>query len=590
MRESISFVCEPGRLEVQAVLLAASLRLAHPSLALIAAVPRALPAGTSALLDVLGVERVAIANPLASDYPIGNKLAALAAGDADGMRVFLDTDTLCLAPLGLETLRGIPFAAKASDIATFGNLDTWAVLYQRFGLTLPAERVTATVSEVTMPPYFNAGVIATQAARELHEAWVRIARAVDAMNDIHPRRPWLDQIALPLAVARCRLRWRCLGERWNFPAHIKPLDGDVAIVHYHLTEVVAREPRLMARVVAVLKAWPALDTMLRSDALWTPVVQQLDRGVHRQAGGWGTLLRMTRGAAARVCSHSRASTAHDLVISGIPRSGTSYLCSLLSQYDNVAIVNEPVALHDSLRISPEPWSVPILHADLRRRIGCGEAVDNKVDVEGHLTEDTASDDVRRAWRPQLRVGSDDWVLGTKNTLAYMSRLEGILRLMPSARVVLCVRNPLDTLASWKGTFAHLVSGDPTDLRIGGLADPFLPRQLEVGLRAVAAMADAAHRRAAWWRLLAQEVLRFRERVVLVRYEDLAADPAHELIRVLGPLARHAGSPRTTASPSTPRVARRVVLETIDHEAVARQCADVAALLGYDVEDSDAYPV
>ena len=186
--------------------------------------------------------------------------------------------------------------------------------------------------------------------------------------------------------------------------------------------------------------------------------------------------------------------------------------------------------------------------------------------------------------PRLRDGQ--WLLATKNTLAYMARLEGILRLMPHARVVACVRHPLDTLASWKGTFSHLAEGDPSALPVGGLADPFLSAHLRDGLQGIVRLTDPAMRRAAWWRLLAAEILRWGERIEIVRYEDLIADPAAGMRQLLGPLTGVAGTPAEPLRPSLVRTARRQCLDEADWRAVAMLCGSVAEAFGYDCSRPD----
>lgn len=576
---SISFVCEPGRLEAQAVLLAASLREAHPDLTLLAAVPRPLPPTTVRALDALGVQQAPISNPVADDYPIANKVAALGAGDARGLRVFLDSDMLCLRALDWAALRTHRLAAKPADMRTFGSDALWQCLYERFGLSLPMQRVIASVGQQMMYPYFNAGMLATTEAAALAPLWAETCRVIDAMQDVNPRRPWLDQIALPLAAARLGLVARSLGEDWNYPAHIKPLLGAPGLVHYHQPAVIAREPALVATVGRLLRRHPALKAVLEADAAWLPVLRAIDRlssdvSVRPAPRRW--FRPTTRGL---LPTRESDSAGRDLIVTGIPRSGTSYVCKSLDRFDNVAVVNEPAILFEGLCYGPQPWIVPVLHADLRARIDAGEAVPNKLDAHGELTEDTAVHEALASYRPSLRDGK--WVLATKNTLAYMARLDGILRVMPHARVVACVRHPLDTLASWKGTFAHLATGDPSTLPVGGLADPFLPAHLRDGLADIARLADPAVRRAAWWCLLAEEILRWRDRIEIVRYEDLVADPRAQLRRLLGPLAQVAGEPGPGLQPSTIRTARRQVLEEADWRAVASLCAGVAEAFGYD---------
>ena len=579
---SISFVCEPGRLEGQALLLAATLRRAHPGLSLVAAVPRALPLATARALDALAVTRVAISNPLALDYPIGNKIAALAAGEAGGLRVFLDSDMLCLRPWPWATLRSHPLAAKPADLATFGSDALWQRLYDRFGLTQPVGRVVSTVSQQLMHPYFNAGMVATTSAVTLASAWAQLCLAIDAMEDVVPRRPWLDQIGLPLAAGRLGLATRSLGENWNYPAHMKPLRGEPYLVHYHQPAVVARESSLASLVGDVLSSEPLVAAVVAADPAWVPVLRAIERAQaapspsgpppRRWLGiGLRTTAPATRGASSRA--------PHDLIITGIPRSGTSYVCKMLDSFDNVAVVNEPALLFEGLRYAAEPWTVPLLHADLRARIDAGERVQNKLDARGGLTEDTAVQETLGGYAPVLR--NAQWVCATKNTLAYMARMEGILRLMPHARVVACVRHPLDTIASWKGTFSHLAEGDPSALPVGGLADPFLPAHIRDGLQEIVRLTEPAMRRAAWWRLLATEILRWGDRIQRVRYEDLVSNPQAGMQHLLGPLAGVAGSTAGLLQPSTVRTERRHMLDEADRRAVSSLCAGVAESLGYD---------
>lgn len=577
---SVSFVCEPGRLEAQALLLAASLRSTWPELELVAAVPRGLPAATSQAFAALGVTECKIANPLAGDYPIGNKLAALGVGAGAGVRVFLDSDMLCLGAWDWGVLGTHPLAAKPSDLATFGNDVLWRELYARFALASPAQRVLSTVSGQLMHPYFNAGMLASTQAGALAAEWAQVCLAIDAMPDINPRRPWLDQIGLPLAAARLGLAVRSLGEAWNYPAHIKPLLDAPSLVHYHVPAVIAREPALVERVAELLARYPPVDAVVQADAAWQPVAKALElraaRAARRSRKRW--FVPSVRRLAAVPAAHGGA-YARDVIITGLPRSGTSFLCKALDSYSNVAVINEPEALFEGLRWAPEPWAVPLLHADLRARVDAGEAVPNKLDARGELTADTALHDARAPYRPQLRDAH--WLLATKNTLAYLARLDGILRLMPQARVLACVRHPLDTLASWKGTFAHLAQGDPSALPVGGLADPYLPAHLRQGLEALLQLEEPAMRRAAWWSLLANEILRWRGRVEVVRYEDLVAEPAATIRRALGPLGPMAGEPATPLQPSVARAARRSALDAADCQAVASLCAGVAEAFGYD---------
>ena len=107
----------------------------------------------------------------------------------------------------------------------------------------------------------------------------------------------------------------------------------------------------------------------------------------------------------------------------------------------------------------------------------------------------------RRWRRTSRrstsraVATADFVLGAKSPLGFLSRLPALRRAMPHARIVVCVRNPIDVLASWKTTFSHLLTADVRKMSHGGLRDPFLPDRQRAMLEDVASVRDPAWRRA-----------------------------------------------------------------------------------------------
>ena len=76
-------------------------------------------------------------------------------------------------------------------------------------------------------------------------------------------------------------------------------------------------------------------------------------------------------------------------------------------------------------------------------------------------------------------------------------------------------------------------------------------------------------------------MRWRDRIEIVRYEDLVVDPRKHMQRLLGPLSRAAGKPGSGLQPSTIRTARRQVLIEADWRAVASLCAGTAEAFGYD---------
>jgi len=282
MRFTITFICQRGELEAKAVLLAASLRrhlTADVDLVACLPTPEAVwgkpSRPTLRAFESLGVSTIPVGNPIGDSYPIGNKIACLDATAATGAAgpdriVFLDSDILCTAPLDPDRELAADFSVKPVDFATFaGGPAAWARLYQLFGLPEPSRRVVATVSREETWPYFNAGVIGVRADAGLGPAWADCCRRIDAEQWVPSRRPHLDQIALPIAAARCGLAFTLLDERLNYPAHLRPLrPAPPVLCHYHRPDIVAQEPALISVVRGLVDAHPALRPVIEADPAW----------------------------------------------------------------------------------------------------------------------------------------------------------------------------------------------------------------------------------------------------------------------------------------------------------------------------------
>lgn len=289
MLERISFVCQSGVIEAQAVLLAASLRLHMPTVTLLAAHPwrhGVLKQSTVTALRDLDVDIVPIENPLDATYPIGHKLAAAGLLTGGGLGMFLDSDVIAMqAPHPLPN----EFAAMLTG-ARHCPVPAWHHIYNKFDLPFPSD-FTAPPGHFEPPvPYFNAGVIAvpgSMAARFATE-WVDCARRIDADLAI-PRiakRPFLDQTALPIAVARLGYSITPLLAHWNFPSWAMWLPEDASAVFFHYQNIprLARQPQTRAAARAAMALLPSVTEALSPErALGDGLVAYTIRAVLRQS-------------------------------------------------------------------------------------------------------------------------------------------------------------------------------------------------------------------------------------------------------------------------------------------------------------------
>lgn len=583
MKYCFVFICQQGELEIKSVLLAASLKR-YTSHECIAAIPQpwerwgSPSAETLDFLAQLGVRTVFIENKINDDYPIGNKVSCLGISTNADKLIFLDSDILCLRPFsGDKRFSDFDFNAKPADLATYSD---WSPVYETFNLNLPERRVLSTVSGELMLPYFNAGFIAVSSKIAFAETWGNVCRTIDANPKVTQKRPWLDQIALPITVEQLNMSSDCLDERFNFPAHLKPLSSELPFFcHYHTPDVIRREPVLNSLVQNLAQTYPFINTLLNSRPEWAnllkPYTLKNTESHHSFLSNLGKIPQLF--------SHvkkSEVSQPHpEVIITGIPRSGTSYLCRLLHTLENSVVINEPAEIFNPLINQKTPWQVAVFHRELRRRILDGIPIENKIH-EGQLIEDTAVIDVRNSYLPE--VTRPDFLLSTKNTLAYLARIDQLRRVMPDAPIITCVRNPIDTIASWKSSFVHLQQAKVTEFPVGHVNDPFLAGWQRQYLLEIAECNDAALKRALLWRYLAECILVQREKLILVPYENLVQQPLEYVKNILKRTSTKI--PLQFKEPVVSSIPRqkRQILDSLDKQAIGDICGQHALELGYEL--------
>jgi hypothetical protein len=260
----------------------------------------------------------------------------------------------------------------------------------------------------------------------------------------------------------------------------------------------------------------------------------------------------------RLVSPTVSPGSRDFIICGIPRSGTSLLTAALYQPPACVTVMEP---WDGMRLPPAE-----LFASLRSELEHGELSRGRLDVDSLLS------------RGEVRWGSDgefphrvdtapDYFLGVKWTVfwRYLDKL-------PGTKFLVCVRDPIDVVASFAGMKGRLSEGLNYDI----------PFNREMNASLSAATDDPAIRRALLFEYIASRIAPHlgRPNVLLVRYErwfedrgGLMRDIAEFLGARLGP-----GEP----------VIREPVRRALDPDTVrlvAERCPS-ASTLGYAAATAD----
>ena len=253
-RLTVFFIVEPPDYQVMACYLAASLREQFgDTVALVGYCPArkldlVLPE-VKRVLAKLGCEvrPFQVEGRFDPAYPHGNKILATMEPRDTEFSCFMDSDILCLKPNRVDN---IVAAGKVSLTPAawmgWGDQDMWQVIYDIVGIPLPDERVKLMKQKKGdgKVPYFSSGLFSfpeqyrTADGKSFPQVWYDVAQAVDANPDIPQKRPYLDQMTLPLAIQKAGLDWNILPDTQHFilggRSRGKPLpeDREVFTVHY----------------------------------------------------------------------------------------------------------------------------------------------------------------------------------------------------------------------------------------------------------------------------------------------------------------------------------------------------------------------
>ncbi|MCA8867655.1 MAG: hypothetical protein KDA67_03320 [Rhodobacteraceae bacterium] len=264
---NIFAIAQGGRLQFEAIILAASLKHSSPGLnaRLYFGEPQPGPrwernpginnGEVRTLLKELGAEIVPFeSRHFGSEYPYGNKIEGLMALPKGEPFVFFDTDTLFTGDLSRVPFDFSRPSASMKREGTWpvielygpGYAATWKSLYDRFGLDFESSL------DLTQPDeywerysYFNAGYFYYRCPHEFGQKFLEYALEI---RDNPPEElicqsldPWLDQVALPLVIHALG------GGRDVLPSGL--LDGEVTC-HWRLMPLLyARESDEVVRVL-----------------------------------------------------------------------------------------------------------------------------------------------------------------------------------------------------------------------------------------------------------------------------------------------------------------------------------------------------
>jgi hypothetical protein len=259
-RLTFFFIVEPPKYELMACFLAASIRESFgDSVKLVGYCPKAREAELSP--DVLTVlERMNCPvrffdteGRFSPAYPHGNKMLATLEPRDTEFSCFLDSDILFLRPNTVENLicSGHVSLTPAASMGWAGQ-NIWPKIYETCDLPMPEDRIRLMNQRggKDRMPYFSSGLYVfpehhrNSTGKTFAETWMEVAGQLEANPEIPSKRPYLDQMSLPLAIRKAELNWNILPREQHYilggmkRGEPLPKDRDVFAVHYRNWDIV----------------------------------------------------------------------------------------------------------------------------------------------------------------------------------------------------------------------------------------------------------------------------------------------------------------------------------------------------------------
>ncbi|WP_109464097.1 hypothetical protein [Albibacillus kandeliae] len=290
---NIVIIGQPGRLQYECLLFAASLRALAPGFTgrLFVATPEAGPLWENnptlrdgAVLELLGEYGAEVlpfeSRAFGQSYPQGNKIEALAHLPEGEPFIFFDSDTLVTGDLGALPLDFTRPTASMRREGTWpeptlygpGYGGIWQALYDRFGLDFTSSLDLSQPDEYwERYLYFNAGWFLGPCPRQFGARFLDYATSIrdDPPVELTGQSlaPWLDQVALPLVI-------HALGGGRPTPLS-SALDGEVACHYRFFPLLYARENDRVVEVLEQVTAPNRLKKVLKS---YEPIKRMVYQG------------------------------------------------------------------------------------------------------------------------------------------------------------------------------------------------------------------------------------------------------------------------------------------------------------------------
>ncbi len=219
---------------------------------------------------------------------------------------------------------------------------------------------------------------------------------------------------------------------------------------------------------------------------------------------------------------------NNIILTGIPRSGTTLAAALIDGMDDAAALNEPAWQHDWLlknykHITPRDFAAWLQEdfTAVRGKLLTGEPVPERRGKQGEAITNyyrAAPDQAKPARAYRLvsftRPGlTSAFTLAMKHIGPYFAALEAIVA-TEAFEVVAVIREPVGVIASWNDS--------PIPLKAGEMPGAALQWPEMAAL--TGAKMDLLEKQVRVYDLLCEKLHMLKDKIHIIRYEELVASP------------------------------------------------------------------
>jgi hypothetical protein len=214
----------------------------------------------------------------------------------------------------------------------------------------------------------------------------------------------------------------------------------------------------------------------------------------------------------------------NVIVTGIPRSGTTLTAALIDGLPNAVCLNEPqwqVGRRFSDPVDYAKWLAGDF-IQLRQKLLSGEPVQDRRSLEGaapvtnYFSRQPGSGEVKNNFRLAdfSRPGlSSDFTLAVKHNGPYLAILKAIIDLR-WFNIIAVVRHPVEVIASWRSLDLPISRGEMPG------AAPYWPRLHELTAQPM----DLLEKQVKIYDLMCRRIYNLREYMHILPYEELLAQP------------------------------------------------------------------